>query len=123
MPPHSLLVYRIPLVIVVGSVFYLATLPGEAAVDLFGWDKLDHAMAFMVLAGLLDFSFPARPLGFRKVSVLMGYGLLIEVVQYTLPTRTFSLLDLLADGFGIVAYLSSRSMLKGVPFLRWRWAE
>jgi VanZ family protein len=35
---------------------------------------------------------------------LLGYGLAIEIIQYILPYRSFSLLDLAADAFGLLAY-------------------
>lgn len=122
-PPHSLLYYRLPLVIAGTVIFYLATIPAERSLDLFGWDKLNHAMAFVVLALLLDFSFPKRAFDYLKCSSLLAYGLLIELVQYMLPTRSFSLLDLLADSAGILLYLLSRSVLKMIPCFNWRWAR
>ena len=37
---------------------------------------------------------------------LLAFGLFIEVVQYFLPYRQFSLLDLAADGIGIWLYVA-----------------
>lgn len=34
--------------------------------------------------------------------MLLAFGLQIEIVQYFLPNREFSLLDVVADGVGIV---------------------
>jgi VanZ family protein len=56
-----------------------------------------------------------------KVLALFAYGLLIEVIQYFLPYRVFSMFDLAADGAGIAVYYLSLPALKGVPFLRRRW--
>ncbi len=122
-PPHNLLFYRLPLFAALVTIFYLATVPGDRAPDLFGWDKLNHAAAFAVLAMLLDFSYPERPFDGLKFTGLLAYGLLIEAVQYLLPTRSFSLLDLFADTAGIMLYLLSRSVLKAIPCFHWRWSD
>lgn len=37
----------------------------------------------------------------KKVLILLAFGLQIELVQYFLPNREFSLLDVVADGIGI----------------------
>jgi len=77
-------------------------------------DKTSHILAFYVLGLLADFSWPAT--GFRraKVLALLGYGLAIEVVQYFLPHRTFSLFDLGADGIGLFLYALSRPMFRHI---------
>ena len=119
-PAHGLGVYRAAFYTVAAVVFMLAIEPGPGGVSVFDWD---HALAFFTLAGLLDFSYPAIPFGGLKWTTLIGYGLLIEVVQYLLPSRTFSLFDLLADALGIGIYLASRPALQRVPFLSWRWGK
>jgi VanZ family protein len=84
-------------------------------------DKVGHSSAFFVLAFLADFSFPHDRFGLSKVFALLSYGLLIEVIQYFLPYRTFSMLDLAADGIGIAVYYLSLPALRHVPLLRRRW--
>ena len=123
MPAYRLIVYRVAFYTVATIILLLATEPGDEAVDLFDWDKLDHAFAFLTLAGLLDFSYPNTPFRGLKWAALIGFGLFIECVQYLLPTRSFSLFDLLADAVGIGIYLLSRPVLRGIPFLSWRWSE
>ena len=79
----------------------LATDPGT------GNDKLNHLLAFGVLAALADRSFPGQEpgQGWGKWASLLGYGLFIEVVQSFLPNREASGWDLLADGAGIGLYV------------------
>jgi VanZ family protein len=84
-------------------------------------DKLNHILAFYVLALLVDFSFPQDKFVVSKVLALLGFGLLIEVIQYFLPYRTFSLYDLAADGGGLTVYWFSLPTLRYVPLLRCRW--
>jgi VanZ family protein len=65
-----------------------------------GWDKANHALAFAVLAMLGCRSYPGR-----QVSVLLGllaYGVLIEFLQSLTGYRTAELLDVVADGVGLV---------------------
>jgi VanZ family protein len=84
-------------------------------------DKLGHFLAFFYLAFVLDFSFPKSSFNLLKILPLLVYGLIIEIVQYHLPYRTFSLLDLLADGGGIVIYVLIIPLLRHVPVLKLRW--
>lgn len=67
-------------------------------------DKLQHIFAFFVLALLTDFSFPTLPWSWRKSIPLLGYGLALEIIQYFIPGRFFSLLDLAADATGLLLY-------------------
>ncbi|MGE0372498.1 MAG: VanZ family protein, partial [Gammaproteobacteria bacterium] len=81
-------------------------------------DKVHHAFAFYVLALLLDFAQPRSEFGLRKFSLLMAYGVAIECVQYFLPWREFSLLDMVADAVGLLLYVAGIPLLKRVPVLR-----
>lgn len=84
-------------------------------------DKASHALAFFALALLLDFSFPVSGFHAGKMLSLLGYGLLIEIIQYFLPYRSFSLLDLAADGLGLLLYRGMIPFLKKMPLLKGRW--
>lgn len=86
-------------------------------------DKLEHVLAFVYLAFLLDFSFPNNRFNLSKVFMLLAYGMLIEVIQYFIPYRTFSFFDVLADGFGIILYVLFVPALKRLPGLELRWRE
>ena len=72
-----------------------------------GNDKLNHLLAFGVLAALVDRSFPSPEpgQGWGKWASLLGYGLFIEAVQSFLPFREASGWDLLANGAGIGLYV------------------
>jgi len=65
-----------------------------------GWDKANHVLAFAVLAMLGCWGYPQR-----QVPVLLGllaYGGLIELLQALTDYRTGELLDVVADGVGLV---------------------
>jgi len=64
------------------------------------WDKANHFVAFMVLYIL--FSFGYRHIGLvLKVAILFAFAIQIEIVQYFIPGREFSLLDVVADMIGV----------------------
>jgi VanZ family protein len=84
-------------------------------------DKIGHSAAFLCLAFLLDFARPRTAWGTRKLLSLLAYGLFIEVVQYFLPYRTFSLWDLAADGLTLLLYPLAFPLFKRVPGLALRW--
>lgn len=113
--------YRLLLVIAMVVISWLATTSRHVPVVEHVNDKINHFTAFFTLALLLDFSFPAAGYGMPKALPLFCYGLLIEVVQYFLPHRTFSLFDLGADAAGLFVYWLMVPVLKHAPVLRERW--
>lgn len=102
----------------------LALWPSQSTLITTGWDKSNHMLAFFVLTWLMDYSWPTTSNTF-KLSVLLTYGLMIEIIQRNMSTRFFSLWDLLADAIGLIAYLLLRVRLLPVkmallrlPFIR-----
>jgi VanZ family protein len=84
-------------------------------------DKIQHAAAFFVLAFLLDFASPRLSWSQAKWLPLLGYGLLIEIVQSAIPYREFSLWDLSADGLGLLLYTVTLPLFRRTPGLAPRW--
>jgi VanZ family protein len=79
----------------------LFLLPATELPDIKVWDKAQHAIAFFVLMLLV---LPAHR---RHVSIitlaclLCLYGVLVEVGQWFVPNRSFSVLDMVADSVGV----------------------
>jgi VanZ family protein len=96
--------YRFALVVAMLMITYLATAQIDYPVIHETNDKLQHITAFIVLALLTDFAFPRQSWNWRKFSLLLGYGLLLEIMQYFIPNRFFSLADLGADALGLLLY-------------------
>jgi len=119
----SIIVFRVMLVVSLMLIIYLATTELTHPLMMSVNDKLGHVLAFVILAFFMDFSFPASSFNLSKILPLLAYGLLIEVIQYFLPYRMFSLLDMLADGSGLVIYVLLIPILRHVPILRLRWSE
>ena len=89
---------------IITAIFILGHDP-EAAVSM-GWppplDKIQHAIAFGVIASLVRMG-TVRP-SFLLVGVV-ALGALDEYLQIPLPFRTASVFDLLADGVGVTSAL------------------
>lgn len=82
-----------------GGVFWLALLTRDFQSFHSGGDKLNHIVAFFVLAvGLRCFWLHHSRLVFV---LLLGYGVLIEVAQSFVGGRQASLLDIVADIVGM----------------------
>lgn len=99
---------------------WLAVAPVDEVPTAHWNDKLVHLLAFAVLAGLADFGWVRGPFVTRGM-LLLGYGAVIELVQYQLPHRSFELLDLAADGLGVLLYISLVPLLRRLPWLGRRW--
>lgn len=95
--------FRLALYLCVLAIAYLAFAPIEHVPGAPS-DKLNHLFAFAVLAWLADMAYPGRRLARYRLTLLLGYGLLIELIQGFLPYRELSALDLAADGAGILFY-------------------
>lgn len=75
-------------------------------------DKFNHALAFFVLALVLDQAYAHLNIVWGVALPLVAYGLFIEVVQGQLGYREMSLLDVGADSVGITLYAISRAWVR-----------
>ncbi len=113
--------FRVLLCISLVIITYLATTALEFAVVSSSYDKINHFAAFLVLALLLDFSFPNYRFNSVKIVSLIAYGLSLEIIQHFLPHRMFSLFDISADITGLLAYGLLIPFIKRLPVLNDRW--
>ncbi|USF87448.1 VanZ family protein [Candidatus Endoriftia persephone] len=109
--------FRAALMLALLAITHLATTSIDYPMVSSVWDKLEHSSAFLCLALLSDFSFPHSRWDRRKWLPLLGYGLLIELIQHFLPDRHFSLLDLGADAIGLLVYPLLLPLLLRLPLL------
>ena len=121
MPRAGIIACRVILVITMIAIMLLATarqsFPVVEAIN----DKANHFLAFGALALLGDFSFPVTRFALKKFLWLLSYGVLIEFVQYFLPYREASLLDVMADATGLAIYWLFNRILRFIPLLEQRW--
>ncbi|MCB1646685.1 MAG: VanZ family protein [Pseudomonadales bacterium] len=101
-------------VLALALISWLAFTSDTSAPVFMFWDKLNHAVAFFALAGLIDYAW--RGYGWKWL-FLIGYGLFIEAGQYLLGYRFFESADLIADGTGIAIYLLFRDTIPSLPML------
>ncbi len=91
------------------ALFFIATLylmfyrPSSMSLGFSINDKVAHAVTFFIMTLLICRGF-RQYYGYGVLVGLALFGLLIEVVQYLLPWRSFSIADWLADIAGIVGY-------------------
>ncbi|MDP2560036.1 VanZ family protein [Psychrobium sp. 1_MG-2023] len=65
-------------------------------------DKYGHAIAFFVLSALL---YKSRKFSrFSQITLLIGYGALVEIIQHFIPYRSASLADVAADAAGVLLF-------------------
>ena len=95
-----------------------ATIRNGIALPLANSDKELHFLAFCTLAVLLDFAFPRSRFGLFKILPLIGYGILIEIVQSYLPYRSAELADVFADIVGICVYAGTIPLLRRLSFVQ-----
>lgn len=67
-------------------------------------DKLIHIVVFFGFAVLVDLASSRKPFWLWKGLPLLVYGVGIEVMQYFMPFRSFSIMDMVADLAGILIY-------------------
>lgn len=69
----------------------------------FGWDKVNHGLAFTALGFSAYLGYPSsRGTRIRWLCFLVAFGALIEVLQHYVPGRSSEWGDLLADSIGVV---------------------
>ena len=92
------------LVVLATLVAALALTPTPPQQLSLGWDKLNHLVAFVVLAVCAVFGWrDARAAQRAVLLALLAYGGAIELLQRHVPGRSAEWADLLADAIGIGA--------------------
>ncbi len=67
-----------------------------------GWDKLNHGLAFAVVAPCAALALQGRRRRWQAAALLaLAFGAFIEIVQSQIPGRSGEWEDLLADAVGI----------------------
>lgn len=97
----NIILFKISFFITFGVIEYLALTPQHIEVIEGFWDKQNHFIAFFVLALLLGLAY-SQLTAIKKFGLLLLMGFQIETMQYFIPGRFFSLLDVVADSIGIL---------------------
>ena len=103
--------FKISLFVTVSAIFFLAFHKFSYQNRPFFYflvnfnDKLNHIVAFMVLAFLIEKAYNMKNVLLNSL-ILLSLGAFIEIYQLLfVPGRSFSLKDFLADCVGIAVYI------------------
>lgn len=75
-------------------------------------DKLVHLVSYFILMLTFDFSIKSGEVLWLKAIVVFLYSCVIEYAQDFVPGRDTSMLDVMANSVGIVAFLLCVPLLK-----------
>ncbi|MEY4561130.1 MAG: hypothetical protein RLZZ618_407 [Pseudomonadota bacterium] len=107
------------LALLVIAVCFLALTPTPPSTVVRHWDKLNHAVAFaaLTLSALLGL-WPHRTGSWRVFIPMLGFGVLIEILQMLVPGRSSEWADLVADGVGMA--IGAALAFAATRWVRWR---
>ena len=88
--------YGLSLLIYIGSI-----IPGEYTPAPTVNDKLLHLLGFSALMASFRLTHP-RPADLNLALAVFGFGVFIEITQWFIPYRSFSIADMIADAAGIL---------------------
>jgi len=83
----------------------LMVLPVSQLPEVNIWDKAEHAGTFAVLTSLAWLGYRRHCSVVTVAGLLVFYGIGIECVQHFVPSRSFSVLDMVADAIGVLPVL------------------
>jgi len=101
---HARWLFRIAFIAAFVGIWILAVMPAPPPVGS-SYDKLNHVFAFFVLGVLARLAWPEGG-AFKALTLLLLFGILIEVVQYFVG-RDASAFDVLADSIGLLLAISA----------------
>ncbi len=85
------------------AILVLSLLPDQGGIDT-GWDKANHFIAFFTLSLLLNRASSTLNARIRNMLTLLGFGMLIEIVQAFTSYRSSDWHDVVADSVGIMVF-------------------
>lgn len=97
---------RFQLIFLLGLLFFLGVVKITTSVNESLNDLVAHFVAYLVLMCSGLFAFPHRMYIAKLFTVFLTYSILIECIQYFLPYRSFSLLDMFANAAGLLVGIS-----------------
>ncbi|MGH1487050.1 MAG: VanZ family protein [Cellvibrionaceae bacterium] len=96
------LLSRLQLIFLLAVYLYLGTIKISDSMAASMNDLLAHCLGYIILMCSGFFAFPARSYTTKLFILFFLFSFLVECIQYFLPYRSFSLLDLLANGVGLI---------------------
>jgi len=90
----------------------ISLLPGSDLLDIEPWEKLEHIIAFAVLAFVGALAFPRLRSAVLLAVLLPALGVGVEICQLIVPGRSADIDDAIANTIGVAFVL--------VPWFAWR---
>jgi VanZ family protein len=81
----------------------LSLAPGEALPDTGVSDKLEHFAAYGVLSLMGMYAYPDKSRLWWVITGLVLYGISLETLQILVPSRFFSIGDIIANTLGVLS--------------------
>jgi glycopeptide antibiotics resistance protein len=103
MPQLFLLGRKLQFGILLAAFMWLGTINVAAKTDVQFNDLLLHGIGYLIAVISAFIAYPRLNRFWHWLLFLFAYSFLIECIQYFLPWRSFSVLDLLANGSGVIA--------------------
>lgn len=111
-PAYQHHLFRALLWVSLGVVLYLSCMKVDGPLPGNLSDKFYHGLCFFILAFMADFAYPDSGFTAGKYLPLFMYGVLIEIIQFFIPYRSFSPADMVADALGLVFYALTAGLLQ-----------
>jgi len=97
------------------AIYYFAFSNNDIEMSFQYGDKLKHIFAFTVLFLIANKAFHFSL--FLKMGLIFSMGVSIELIQYFLPNRSFDIMDLIANTFGLLlGYFINGMVAKRIYF-------
>lgn len=96
------------------AVTVLCLLPASTLPPVQLWDKLEHFIAYGLLAAAGGIGYPEWRSRTRIVLFLLALGVAIEFAQGSVPGRESNALDMLANTFGVVIGIATAALFSRV---------
>jgi len=100
------LIARFQLIFLLCLLFFLGVVKITTSVNESFNDIVSHFLAYMVLMCSGLFALPHRMYVPKLFGMFLAYSIFIECIQYFLPYRSFSLLDMFANSAGLLVGVS-----------------
>ena len=98
----NLILKKLQFYTIIGLLTYLSVTPNPDKVVETTHDKVCHFIGYTVLFLSISLWYDFRKKQFFKFFVLFLYSVIIEIIQYYIPNRSFSYLDMVANATGLM---------------------
>lgn len=107
-------VRMLPFILLLVTATWLSLTP--MPLDAPGPDLSDKVLHFIAYCSIAFTGYAAFPnAGWRLAAVIIAWGIAIELVQWQLPTRSFELLDIVANSSGAgCGWLCAHLLIKAI---------